>query len=97
MKNYEPVMSFDEHVAEIYDEVAVHAGTDSGGPAVGDVPATVAFLEELAHGGPALELAIGTGRIALPLRSAESTSTASTSPRRWSPSCGRSRVVTGCR
>lgn len=67
MKNYEPVMSFDEHVAEIYDEVAVHAGTDSGGPAVGDVPATVAFLEELAHGGPALELAIGTGRIALPL------------------------------
>jgi SAM-dependent methyltransferase len=33
----------------------------------GDEDATVAFLEELAGGGPALELAVGTGRIALPL------------------------------
>lgn len=67
MKNYEPVMSFDDEAAEIYDDKAVHAGGDPGTPAVGDVPATVAFLAELAHGGPALELAIGTGRIALPL------------------------------
>ncbi len=29
--------------------------------------ATVSFLESLAGGGPALELAIGTGRVALPL------------------------------
>lgn len=67
MKNYEPVMSFDDEMAEIYDDKAVHAGGDPGEPPVGDVPATVAFLERLAAGGPALELAIGTGRIALPL------------------------------
>jgi SAM-dependent methyltransferase len=30
---------------------------------------TVALLEELAQGGPALELAVGTGRVALPLSS----------------------------
>ena len=56
MKNYEPVMSFDEEVAQAYDD------TERG-----DEAAAVAFLEELARGGPALELAIGTGRIALPL------------------------------
>lgn len=33
----------------------------------GDERSTVALLEKLAGGGPALELAIGTGRIALPL------------------------------
>ncbi len=48
---------FDERVAEIYDDVSQRA----------DTPATVAFLEQLARGGPALELAIGTGRVALPL------------------------------
>ena len=57
MKKYKPVMSFDENAAEDYDNVAQR----------GDEMATVAFLEQLARGGPALELAIGTGRIALPL------------------------------
>jgi SAM-dependent methyltransferase len=57
MENYEPVASFGEDVAEIYDQVSQR----------GDELATVAFLEQLACGGPALELAIGTGRIALPL------------------------------
>lgn len=57
MKKYKPTMSFDEDVAEVYDDVAQR----------GDEMATVAFLEQLARGGPALELAIGTGRIALPL------------------------------
>jgi len=57
MEKYTPVMSFDEHVAEVYDGLAQR----------GDEMATVAFLERLASGGPALELAIGTGRIALPL------------------------------
>ena len=56
MKNYEPVMSFGEDVAERYDDLER-----------GDEVATVKFWEELARGGPALELAIGTGRIALPL------------------------------
>ena len=57
MKDYEPVMSFNEASAEVYDDL-VHRG---------DEEATVAFLAGLADGGPALELAIGTGRIALPL------------------------------
>jgi hypothetical protein len=57
MKDYEPIMTFDAANAEVYDELAVR----------GDEEATVAFLEELAGQGPALELAIGTGRIGLPL------------------------------
>lgn len=56
VKNYEPVMSFGEEVAE-RDPDRLR----------GDEDATVVFLEELAGGGPALELAVGTGRIALPL------------------------------
>jgi cyclopropane fatty-acyl-phospholipid synthase-like methyltransferase len=57
VKNYEPIRSFDEEVAESYDEEddREHLVT------------AVAFLEQLAGGGPALELAIGTGRVALPL------------------------------
>jgi SAM-dependent methyltransferase len=57
MENYEPIMSFGEDAAAVYDE---YDHRD-------DTLATVAFLEQLAGGGPALELAIGTGRIALPL------------------------------
>ena len=56
MENYEPGMSFLEDTAEIYDDEAR-----------GDEADTVSFLERLAGDGPALELAIGTGRIALPL------------------------------
>ncbi len=50
-------MTFDETNAEVYDRLAVR----------GDEEATVALLATLADDGPALELAIGTGRIALPL------------------------------
>ena len=56
MKGYEPVMSFGEDVAQRYRDVQR-----------GDETAAVAFLAHLAGPGPALELAIGTGRIALPL------------------------------
>jgi SAM-dependent methyltransferase len=56
VKNYEPIMSFGEDVAEMYRDVQR-----------GDEIAVVGFLEKLAGGGPALELAVGTGRIALPL------------------------------
>jgi SAM-dependent methyltransferase len=60
MRNYEPIMSFGADDAEIYDnEPDVSQRKDTLD--------TVAFLEQLAGGGPALELAIGTGRIALPL------------------------------
>src|SRR5215207_8854534 len=56
MKDYEPILSFGEADAATYDDSSR-----------GDEEETVAFLERLARGGPALELAIGTGRIALPL------------------------------
>jgi hypothetical protein len=51
------MMSFDEEAAEVYDERDRREDTMD----------TVAFLEQLAGGGTALELAIGTGRVALPL------------------------------
>lgn len=50
--------TYGEAIAEVYDEWYV--GTE-------DDAVAVAVLAELARGGPALELAIGTGRIALPL------------------------------
>jgi SAM-dependent methyltransferase len=53
---YEPAMSFDEDVARSYDDGLR-----------GDEDAAVAFLRAAAGGRPAPELAIGTGRIALPL------------------------------
>jgi SAM-dependent methyltransferase len=56
VEGYEPVISFGDDVAATYDD---HPR--------GDEAAAVAFLEPLAGEGPALELAIGTGRIALPL------------------------------
>jgi SAM-dependent methyltransferase len=56
MKGYEPVMSFGEDVARMCRDVQR-----------GDENSAVAFLAQLAGSGPALELAIGTGRIALPL------------------------------
>lgn len=49
--------SFGADRAATYDDTAVR----------GDEDHTVAFLAQEARGGPALELAIGTGRIALPL------------------------------
>ena len=52
---------FDEQIAARYDETSVHMYR----PEVLD-PA-VDFLEELAGDGAALELGVGTGRVALPL------------------------------
>ena len=77
---------FGEAVAARYDE----SSADMFEPAV--VDPVVDFLADLAGQGAALELGIGTGRIALPWRTAASACTGSTSPRRWSPGCGRSRV-----
>jgi len=56
-----PEDHFGERVAARYDETSV----DMFDPAV--VGPTVDFLADLAGGGAALELGIGTGRIALPL------------------------------
>ena len=57
----EPVDHFGEAVAEHYDE------TSDAMFAPEAVDPVAAFLARLADGGPVLELAIGTGRIALPL------------------------------
>lgn len=57
MDGFDPARAFDEPVAATYDE---REGR-------GDEDATVAFLAGLAGDGPVLELAIGTGRIGLPL------------------------------
>ena len=56
MKDYAPAMSFDEYVAQRDHDLTR-----------GDEAAAVAFLAQLAGPGLALELGIGTGRIALPL------------------------------
>jgi SAM-dependent methyltransferase len=56
MKGYAPIMSFGEEIAKL--DLNVQRG---------DEAATVACLEQLAGPGPALELAIGTGRIAVPM------------------------------
>ncbi len=56
VQGYQPMDSFGEDAANVYDDELR-----------GDELSTVAFLADLARGGPALELAIGTGRIALPL------------------------------
>ena len=56
MKGFDPASSFAENVAARYDD---HLR--------GDEDAAAAFLSALAQGRPALEFAIGTGRIAIPL------------------------------
>ncbi len=63
MKDYEPIMSFGKEHAEAYDDLQRFSKT----PSRSEQAAAIAFLEDLAGGGPALELAIGTGWIALPL------------------------------
>jgi SAM-dependent methyltransferase len=60
---YEP-STYGDRIADAYDDIYQHA------PAFGDVAQPVAFLASLAGEGPALELGIGTGRIALPLQDA---------------------------
>jgi len=57
-EEYEP-STYGEKIAEVYDEHTAHFGLDTEG--------AVERLAELAGGGPVLELAIGTGRLALPL------------------------------
>jgi SAM-dependent methyltransferase len=57
MDDYGP-STYGDHIADVYD-AWFHPPSDPG--------AAVDFLAELAGSGPALELAIGTGRIALPL------------------------------
>jgi len=57
-----PEVRFNEQIAARYDEDSAHMF----GPEL--IERTVDFLAERAGGGAALELAIGTGRVALPLK-----------------------------
>ena len=87
MKDYEPVMSFDRASAATYDDVLR-----------GDEDAAVGFLESRAGGGPALELAIGTGRIALPLAArGVRVDGIDHRLRQVDTDCGRSRAATSSR
>jgi SAM-dependent methyltransferase len=63
MDDYGPA-TYGNRIAGIYD--AKYADLPFGG----DLETAVEFLREIAAGGPALELGIGTGRVALPLRAA---------------------------
>lgn len=56
MKDHEPIMSWGEELAKMFGDK--HRGDESK---------AVAFLAQSARRGPALELGIGAGRIALPL------------------------------
>ena len=59
MEGYRPE-TYGEHIADVYDELFAN---------LGDVPANVSFLDGLVAERPArvLELAVGTGRLAIPL------------------------------
>ena len=60
MEGFDPRTSFGDQTSRDYDAVSMR----------GDEEETVAFLAGLASASEALELAVGTGRIALPLRAA---------------------------
>jgi hypothetical protein len=55
--------TYGDRIADLYDEWYA-------GPIDGELDATVSFLRQSAGDGTALELGIGTGRVALPLRAA---------------------------
>jgi SAM-dependent methyltransferase len=55
--------TYGDRIAEIYDERYLESFS-------GDTSGAVSFLKDLAGEGPALELGIGTGRVALPLAEA---------------------------
>ncbi len=56
MEGYQPE-TYGDRIAAVYDQFCPASGAEEA----------ASFLADLASGGPALELAIGTGRVALPL------------------------------
>jgi hypothetical protein len=68
---------WDAEIAEVYDETY---GAMFQAPALGPM---IDLLAGLAGDGPALEFAIGTGRVALPLSARGSRCAASSCPRPW--------------
>jgi hypothetical protein len=74
MDDYTPA-TYGDRIASIYDER--YPDSFAGDPSL-----RTALLAELAGERAALELGIGTGRVALPLKASGVQSTASTPPRR---------------
>jgi hypothetical protein len=60
---YQP-STYGDRIADVYDDIYVQT------PVLGEVAVIVDFLSSLTKAGPALELGVGTGRIALPLQAA---------------------------
>lgn len=83
MDGFDPAHSFGPEVAQRYDDQLR-----------GDEAESVEFLANLAGGKSALELAIGTGRIALPLAGGAFASMESSCHRIWLLSSARSLVAT---
>lgn len=81
MENYHPMDSFDATAAADYEHLR------------GDEADTVDFLAGLAGAGPVLELAIGSGRVALPLTERGPRVDGVSCRRIWSSSCGPSRAA----
>ena len=79
MEGFDPETSFGYEVSKRYDEGLR-----------GDEDETIAFLARLAAGRDALELAVGTGRIALPLARQDCAWMASSCPATWSTGCAKS-------
>ena len=82
MEGYDAATS-GQDVADVYDDRVR-----------GAQPEQLELLCELAAKGPALELGIGSGRLALPLVSRSVEGTASTHRKRRWPSCGPNQVET---
>ena len=72
--------AYGDRIADVYDELPTHPP---------DVDAAAAFLADLAGPGPALELAIGTGRLALPLAERGVAVSGIDASERWSRSPGQ--------
>ncbi len=68
MDGYGPA-SYGDAMADVYDEwfASTSRAVSGGARDVGAVGAVVQRLSELAAGGPALELGVGSGRLAVPL------------------------------
>ena len=83
MKGFDPRTSFGHEVSKRYD-----------GDGRGDEAETVAFLARLAGQADALEFAVGTGRVALPLARRACAWTASSCRRTWWTGCAKSPAAT---
>jgi len=84
------VVTWGQELAEVYDK------TNAAGFEPSVLDPMVGALAELAGAGPVLELAIGTGRVALPLSARGLRVRGSSFPSRWRPGSARRLGPTLC-